>query len=111
MNLFGFSKKEKDNWMSIVIPGIKSGVKVDDKILKKATAIYIDQHSRILKESMHLVQTSKNIETQRNRYALAMQHSTALAKIQRYADRRQKKVIYDIQNEFMVVKEKYHYLQ
>lgn len=107
MGLFGFSKKEKATWASIVISGIKPGMQIDDALLKKATDIYIAQHIRILNDSVNLVLTSKNKKTQAERYELALQHYGALAKIQKYADKKQKKAISDAQDQFMIMNERY----
>ena len=44
MGLFGLSKKEKEAWIAIVIQGKKSGMQIDEALLKNATEIYITQH-------------------------------------------------------------------
>lgn len=107
MGIFGFSKREKENWASIVISGTQPGTQIDDALLKKATDIYIDQHIRILKDSISLVRTSKNKKTREERYELALQHYGALTKIQKYADKKQKKAINDALDEFMIMNESY----
>ena len=48
MGLFGLSKKEKEAWIAIVIQGKKSGMQIDEALLKNATDTYITQHIRIL---------------------------------------------------------------
>ncbi len=73
-------------------------MQIDDALLKKATDIYITQHIRILNDSVNLVLTSKNKKTQAERYELALQHYGALTKVQKYADRKQKKAINDAQD-------------
>lgn len=107
MAIFGLFKKEKETWASIVISGIKPGMQIDDALLKKATDIYIAQHIRILNDSVNLVLTSKNKKTQAERYELELQHYGALTKVQKYADRKQKKAINDAQNQFMIMNERY----
>lgn len=107
MGIFKISKREKENWASIVISGIKPGMQIDDNLLKKATDIYVDQHIRILNDSVHLVLTSKNKKTREERYELALQHYAALTKIQKYVDKKQKKAIKDVLDEFMIMNESY----
>lgn len=82
-------------------------MQIDDTLLKKATDIYIAQHIRILNDSVNLVLSSKNKKTQEERYELAIQHHGALIKIQKYADRKQKKAIDDAQDQFMIMNERY----
>lgn len=109
MGLFGLSRKEKDTWASIVIHGIKPGMQIDDGLLKNATEIYIHQHIRILEESVCLVMESKNSKTREERYGVALQHFDALSKIQKYADKNQKKRIADAQDNFMIMNERYRH--
>ena len=75
MGLFGLSRKEKEIWASIVIQGIKPGMRIDDALLKNATEIYISQHIRILEDSVRLVMESKNQKTRDERYDLSLQHT------------------------------------
>ena len=93
MGLLGLSRKQKETWASIVIQGIKPGMQIDDALLKNATEIYISQHIRILEDSVRLVMESKNQKTREERYDLSLQHFDALSKIQKYADKKQKKRI------------------
>lgn len=93
MGLFGLSKKEKEAWIAIVIQGKKSGMQIDEALLKNATEIYITQHIRILEDSVRIVMESKNQKTREERYDLSLQHFDALSKIQKYADKAQKKRI------------------
>lgn len=90
MGLFGLSKKEKEAWVAIVIQGKKSGMQIDEALLKNATEIYITQHIRILEDSVRIVMESKNQKTREERYDLSLQHFDALSKIQKYADKAQK---------------------
>lgn len=74
-----------------MLSGIKPGIQIDDALLEKATDSYINQHIRILEESVRLVMESKNSRTREDRYELSLQHFDALSKIQKYADKNQKK--------------------
>ena len=105
MGLFRPSKKEKETWASIVLSGIKPGMQIDDALLEKATDSYINQHIRILEESVRLVMESENSRTREDRYELSLQHFDALSKIQKYADKNQKKRIADAQDHFMIAME------
>lgn len=105
MGLFGLSRKEA--WISIVIQGIKPGMQIDDALLKNSTEIYISQHIRILEDSIRLVMESKNQKTREERYDLSLQHFDALSKIQKYADKKQKKRIADAQDQFIIMNEHY----
>ena len=105
MGLLGLSRKQKETWASIVIQGIKPGMQIDDALLKNATEIYISQHIRILEDSVRLVMESKNQKTREERYDLSLQHFDALSKIQKYADKKQKKRIADAQDQFMIMNE------
>lgn len=107
MGLLGLSRKQKETWASIVIQGIKPGMQIDDALLKNATEIYISQHIRILEDSVRLVMESKNQKTREERYDLSLQHFDALSKIQKYADKKQKKRIADAQDQFMIMNENY----
>lgn len=107
MGLFGLSRKEKEAWTAIVIQGKKSGMQIDEAFLKNATEIYITQHIRILEDSIRIVMKSKNQKTREERYDLSLQHFDALSKIQKYADKAQKKRIADAQDYFMIMNEYY----
>ena len=48
---------------------------------------------RILEDSVRIVMESKNQKTREERYDLSLQHFDALSKIQKYADKAQKKRI------------------
>lgn len=109
MGLFRPSKKEKETWASIVLSGIKPGMQIDDALLEKATDSYINQHIRILEESVRLVMESENSRTREDRYELSLQHFDALSKIQKYADKNQKKRIADAQDHFMIMNEHYRH--
>ncbi len=111
MGLFGLSRKDKERWASIVIQGMKPGMQIDDALLKNATETYISQHIRILEDSIRLVMESKNQKTREERYDLCLQHFDALSKIQKYADKKQKKRIADAQDQFMIMNEFYKHSQ
>lgn len=103
MGLFGLTRKEKETWTSIVIQGLKPGMQIDDVLLKNATDTYITQHIRILEDSVRIVMESKNQKTREERYDLSLQHFDALLKVQKYADKTQKKRIADAQDHFMII--------
>ena len=105
MGLFGLTRKEKETWTSIVIQGLKPGMQIDDVLLKNATDTYITQHIRILEDSVRIVMESKNQKTREERYDLSLQHFDALLKVQKYADKTQKKRIADAQDHFMIMNE------
>ena len=107
MGLFGLSRKEKEAWTAIVIQGKKSGMQIDEAFLKNATETYITLHIRILEDSVRIVMESKNQKTREERYDLSLQHFDALSKIQKYADKAQKKRIADAQDYFMNMNEYY----
>lgn len=107
MGLFGLTRKEKETWTSIVIHGLKPGMQIDDVLLKNATDTYITQHIRILEDSVRIVMESKNQKTREERYDLSLQHFDALLKVQKYADKTQKKRIADAQDHFMIMNEYY----
>jgi len=90
MGLFG-SKKNTEKWASVVMPTSKGPV--PESVLEAATKLYIEQHVRILEESIQLFLTSKNKDTRKSRYKLACEHYGALSKIKKYAGRNQRKFI------------------
>ena len=87
----GLFKSKTEKWASIVMPS--SNGQVPETLLKEATRVYIEQHARILDESIKLFLTSKNKETRKNRYKLACEHYGALSRVKKYADRNQRKLI------------------
>ena len=107
MGLFGLSRKDKEDWTSIIIQGLKPGMQIDDVLLKNVTETYITQHIRILEDSVRIVMESKNQKTREERYDLSLQQFDALSKIQKYADKAQKNRIADAQNHFMIMNEYY----
>ena len=102
-----FNRIQKETWTSIVIQGLKPGMQIDDVLLKNATDTYITQHIRILEDSVRIVMESKNQKTREERYDLSLQHFDALLKVQKYADKTQKKRIADAQDHFMIMNEYY----
>ena len=79
MCLFGNPRKKIEKWASLVMEGYVAGMPVEEEFLDAATTLYIQQHARILYDSIHLVLTSKNEETRKSRYALAQKQFAALA--------------------------------
>lgn len=87
MCLFGNPRKKIEKWAPLVMEGYVPGMPVEEEFLDAATTLYIQQHARILYESIHLVLTSKNEETRKSRYALAQKQFAALVKIKKYANK------------------------
>lgn len=107
MNLFFNPRKNKSKWASIVIPGAQHGMQYDEKMLDEATDVYIKQHAKILFDSIHIVLTSKNEETQIERYKLATSHYGALTKVYRFATKEQKASIDLAEHGYLTMVEKY----
>ena len=61
--------------------------------LEAATALFIQQHARILAESIRLFLTSKNKDTRKSRYQLACQHYGELSKVRPYTTKEQRKIV------------------
>lgn len=107
MGLFGNPRKRKENGAYIVMPEVKSGTEIDEKLLGEATALYVVQHSRILYDSIRLVMTSKNKETRKSRYRLAQIHIGALLSVKKYGNREQKKAIEKAVDDFVEMEDHY----
>ena len=107
MGLFGNPRKRKENWASIVMPEVKSGTEIDEKLLEEATALYVSQHSRILFDSIRLVMASKNKLTRKSRYPLAQTHIGALLRVKKYGNREQKKAINKAMDDFATMEDYY----
>lgn len=108
MSLF-HPRKNKSKWASVVVGGYKPGMNIDEKILDEATDVYIKQHARILFESIHIVLTSKNEDTRKERYKLATSHYGSLTKVYRFATKEQKAGIDLAEHEYLSMVEKYRH--
>lgn len=91
MGIFGNPRKNKDAWAAIVMEDTQPGAKIDEKMLDMATELYVKQRIRILYESIKLIYSSENKNTRKNRYELAREHYCALLKVQKFANKEQKK--------------------
>lgn len=107
MILFGNSRKDKNKWASVVMDQIQPDIEISEEILEAATEIYINQHIRILYESIEIALSSKNTKIKKSRYELAENQYRALLKIQKYADKNQKKVIHQAIDDFIVMEDNY----
>lgn len=75
--------------------------------LDAATDLFIQQHGRILYESIHLVLTSKNAGTKKSRYKLACEYYRVLVGVQKYANKNQKKAIHQSIDDFLIMEDQY----
>ena len=107
MGLFINPRRNKEKWASIVIANYKKGMNVAVKVLDEATDAYIKQHARILYDSIHIVLTSSNAETQKERYKLANSHYGSLTKVYRYGTKEQKAAIRLAESDFFKMEEWY----
>ncbi|MDY3255319.1 MAG: hypothetical protein SOX18_07765 [Lachnospiraceae bacterium] len=58
-----------------------------------ATALFVQQHVRILVDSIQLFLTSKNKEIRKSRYQLACQHYGELNRVHPYTTKEQRKIV------------------
>lgn len=107
MGLFGNPRKKIEKWAPLVMEGYVPGMSVEEEFLDTATTLYIQQHARILYDSIHLVLTSKNEETRKSRYVLAQKHFAALAKVKKYASKEQKVGLELTLNDFLKMEDMY----
>ena len=107
MGLFGNPRKNKDKWAELVVANTQPGMDLDEKFLDAATTLYIQQNARILYDSIHLVLTSKNKKTQKERYKLAQEKYGALVRIKNYASKEQKKGINQALDYFLKMEDMY----
>ena len=107
MGLFGNPRKKIEKWAPLVMEGYVPGMPVEEEFLDAATTLYIQQHSRILYDSMHIVLTSNNEETRRSRYSLAQKHFVALVKVKKYASKEQKVGLELALNDFLKMEDMY----
>ena len=61
--------------------------------LEAATAFFVQQHVRILVDSIQLFLTSKNKEIRKSRYQLACQHYGELNRVHPYTTKEQRKIV------------------
>lgn len=109
MGLFGNPRKKIEKWASLVMEGYVAGMPVEEEFLDVATTLYIQQHARILYDSIHLVLTSKNEETRKSRYALAQKQFAALVKVKKYASKEQRIGLNQALNDFLYMEDMYRH--
>jgi len=107
MGLFGNPRNNKDKWAAIVVANAQPGMNVDEKFLDAATTLYIQQHARVLYDSIRIVLTSKNKKTQKDRFKLAQKEFGALVEVKKYASREQKKGINQAIDDFVKMEDMY----
>lgn len=107
MGLFFNPRKNKEKWASIVFAKGSSTVGLTEEMLDAATALYVQQHARILYESINLFLTSKNKATRKSRYKLATQHIGSLCSVRRFANKDMKRAIDQAYSDFQIAEDKY----
>lgn len=109
MGLFGNPRKKIEKWAPLVMEGHVPGMPVEEEFLDAATTLYIQQHARILYDSIHLVLTSKNEETRKSRYALAQKQFAVLVKVKKYASKEQRIGLNQALNDFLYMEDMYRH--
>ena len=104
----GLFQSKKSKWVDVVMPTSYEPA-VTDEMLYAATDLYIQQHCRILYESIDLFLNSKYEETRKSRYALACKHYGALSKVRKFTDKRQRKVLDKAIDDFVKADDLYHH--
>lgn len=107
MGLFFNPRKNKEKWASIVFAKDSSVEGLTEEMLDAATALYVQQHARILYESINLFLTSKNAATRKSRYKLANQHIGSLCSVRRFANKDMQKAIDQAFSDFQIAEDKY----
>lgn len=88
--------KDKAEWAALVFTKAPSHPEdIPEEQLCAATGIMIAQHKRIIIESAEIVRTTRNQSTRTERLELCKAHYQELLKLERFADREQKRMIAD----------------
>ena len=88
--------KDKAEWTALVFSKAPSHPEdIPEEQLRAATGIMIAQHKRIILESAEIVRTTRNQSTRTERLELCKAHYRELLKLERFADREQKRMIAD----------------
>ena len=88
--------KENAEWAAMVFTKAPSHPEdISEEQLCAATGIMIAQHKRIILESAEIVRTTRNQSTRTERLGLCKAHYRELLKLERFADREQKRMIAD----------------
>ena len=77
--------------------------------LEAATALFVQQHVRILVDSIQLFLTSKNKEIRKSRYQLACQHYGELNRVRPYTTKEQRKSVDKAMDAFVKADDLYRY--
>ena len=89
-------KKDKAEWAAMVFSQpLKNPEKIPEEQLIAATGMMIAQHKRIILENAEIVRTTRNRSTRAERLELCKVHYQELLKLERFADREQKRMIVD----------------
>ena len=107
MGLFSNPRKKIEKWAPLVMEGYVPGMPVEEKFLEAATTLYIQQHARILYDSIHLVLTSNNEETRKSRYVLAQKQFAALVKVKKFVSKEQKIRLNQALDDFLIMEDMY----
>lgn len=103
----GLFQSKKSKWMNVVMPASNESA-VSDEILIAATDSYIQQHCRILYQSIELFLNAKHEETRKAQYLRACDQYGALIKVRKYTDQKQRKVLNKAIHDFVQADEQYH---
>ncbi len=88
--------KDKAEWAALVFTRAPSHPEsISEEQLRAATGIMIAQYKRIIIESSEIVRTTRNQITRTERLELCKTHFRELLKLERFADREQKRMIAD----------------
>ena len=88
--------KDKAEWAALAFSKVPSHPEnIPEEQLRAATGIMIAQHKRIILESAEIVRTTRNRSTRAERLELCKVHYQELLKLERFADREQKRRIVD----------------
>ena len=88
--------KDKAEWAAQVFSRVPSHPEnIPKEQLRAATGIMIAQHKLIILESAEIVRTTRNQNTRAERLDLCKVHYQELLKLERFADREQKRMIVD----------------
>ncbi len=109
MGLFGNARNDKKTWASVVMPETDRKLDIPVQVLEHATNSYIQQHLRILNESIGIVLSTKNADTRKSRFDLCVMHYGALIKVKKYADKQQKKEINKAIDSFCAMEDQYRH--
>lgn len=108
MGIIFKARNNRKKWAAVVMPS-SNGTEIPVEILEAATNQYIQDHVRILNESISLFLKSKNQETRKSRYKLACEHYGALSRIRPFTDHKQKAIVNKAIDDFVKADDLYHH--